>query len=462
MLSRFRALSRGSSRQPAATPTKRSRALRRIGLSLAGLEQLERRVLPAPLFVPAPAIPVGNDPAGITVGDFNGDGRPDLAVANFNSNNVSILLNGVNGNPLGTFTPAPDPPIKVGQGAYFIVSGDFEGDGKPEDLAVTNYSDNTVSVLLKNGDGTFKQAVYNNIPVNHTVPGPIGIVVGDFDGRLYPNGQPILDLAVANQLDNSVGILLGSSNGDGTFSPGSNFGSVGANPYALAVGDFDGNGKADLAVATSGDASVYILLGNGDGKFHPATEWPIPGVAHGVPAIAAGDFNADGKPDLAVTNYSSKDNTVNILLGDGFGNFSGAKDSPISVGLEPMGVVSGDFNRDGKADLAVADHGSNAVSVLLGRGDGSFTPAPDPSIQVGTSPTGIALGDFNGDGWPDLAVINAPITPPRGEREHPAQRFQHCQPRRGMEWRRGWNPLERSLQLDKRCCPHPWCFPDLP
>ncbi len=341
---------------------------------------------------------VGQEPYSVAVGDFNGDGKLDLAVVNNLSSTVSILL----GNGDGTFNPATGSPINVGSVPESVAVGDFNGDGKL-DLAVVNWVDEDVSILLGNGDGTFTPASTPTVSVGTD---PNSVAVGDF------NGDGKLDLAVSNYVDSTVSILLG--NGDGTFTPASTpTVSVGFWPTSVAVGDFNGDGKLDLAVANycgsdptcSSPGNVSILLGNGNGTFTPAASSPSVGVY--ASSVAVGDFNGDGKLDLAVT--SSNNNTVSILLGNGDGTFTPAP-TP-SVGFWPTSVAVGDFNGDGKLDLAVANEcgsdttcSSSNVSILLGDGTGNFTAAPSPS--VGLYPISLAVGDFNGDGRLDVASAN--------------------------------------------------------
>jgi hypothetical protein len=341
------------------------------------LEFLEDRTVPSGLsFSPPVGYAVGIVPDSVAVGDFNGDGKLDLAVANEFSNNVSVLL----GNGDGTFQYAPN--FAVGTGPVSLAMGDFNGDGKP-DLAVVNQNGYSVSIFLGNGDGTFQTTRNYAVGTN-----PDSVVVGDF------NGDGKLDLAVANSGSNTVSVLLG--NGDGSFQTAQNY-AVATNPDSVAVGDFNGDGKLDLAVANGVSNNVSLLLGNGDGTFQAAKNF---GAGGGPVSIAVGDFNGDGKADLAVANLFG--NTVSVLPGNGDGSFQAAQN--FAVGNHPFSVTVGDFNGDGKADLAVANLFGNTVSVLLGNGDSTFQTAQ--SFAAGGAPASIAVADFNGDGRPDLAVAN--------------------------------------------------------
>src|SRR6266568_4591979 len=344
-----------------------------------------------PLFNPQTEYVAGskNGPSGIAVGDFNGDGKLDLAVVNFGDWNIYVLL----GNGDGTFQAARSVYFASGGGfPWYVVTADFNGDGKL-DLAVSNYGDNSFSVLLGNGDGTFQPP--RTLPI---ATHPALVAVGDFNG----DGKP--DLAISSVGDNTVSVLLG--NGDGTFlapqvTP------VGLNPWYFAVGDFNGDGKLDLAVADYGcpldctsspSNTVTVLLGNGNGTFLPG---PSLTVGNGPAGVAVGDFNGDGKPDLAVANLN--DNTLSILLGNGDGTFQ-APQTFAGVGTKPYFVAVGDFNRDGKPDLVITNHLGNTVTVLLGNGDGTFQPAQ--TFLVDSDPVYATVADFNGDGVQDLAVAN--------------------------------------------------------
>jgi Bacterial Ig-like domain (group 3)/FG-GAP-like repeat/Abnormal spindle-like microcephaly-assoc'd, ASPM-SPD-2-Hydin len=327
-------------------------------------------------------VSVGNTPQGLAVADFNGDGKPDMAVANHADGTVTILL----GNGNGTFTTASTATASTG--ANWVATGDFNGDGKP-DLAVANLGSsgaNGVSILLGDGTGHFTL----KSPSPTTGASPFSIVAGDF------NGDGELDLAVSNSGSNTVTILLG--NGDGTFTSHATI-TVGALPEEIVTGDFDGDGILDLAVANETDGTVTVLLGTGTGSFNVQTAITTGGSGFPIGLIAT-DFNNDGHLDLAAVNATD----VAILLGNGNGTFASVANTSVPTSMFLIAGVTGDFNGDGDLDLVVTDQNLGEAFLLTGKGDGTFnTPT---SYPTDTGSFGAATADFNGDGGLDLAITN--------------------------------------------------------
>jgi hypothetical protein len=339
---------------------------------------------------------VGSGPTSAAVGDFNRDGIPDLAVTNVIDDTVTLLL----GNGSGGFTAAPGSPFAAGTIPYSVAVGDFNGDGI-QDLAIAevgtrgsfNPGPGGVTVLLGNGSGGFTAAPGSPFATGNV---PDSVAVGDF------NGDGIQDLAIANGNSGNVTVLLGNGSGGFAAAPGSPF-TAGTGPVSVVVEDFNGDGVQDLAVANSNSNDVTVLLGTGTGGFTAASGSPF-AVGTQPNSVVAGDFNGDGIPDLAAAN--DMDNTVTVLLGNGSGGFTAEPGSPFTVGTNPLSVVVGDFNGDGIPDLATANAGSDNVTVLLGNSSGGFAAAPGSPFPAGTEPIPLAVADFNGDGRLDLATAN--------------------------------------------------------
>jgi FG-GAP-like repeat/Abnormal spindle-like microcephaly-assoc'd, ASPM-SPD-2-Hydin len=320
---------------------------------------------------------VGGNPLSVNSADFNGDGNQDLAVANYLDNTVSILL----GQGHGTFQP--QVTYATGVGPENVIAADFNGDGKP-DLAVVDSLADTVSILLGNGDGTFQAHVDYATGLE-----PARVATGDF------NGDGAVDLAVSNELAATVSVLLG--NGDGTFQDAVDY-AVGEQPTGIVACDFSGNDILDLAVANFSLNTISVLAGNGDGTFRPPTNYAT---APGPISLVAADFNGDGSPDLVVAELT--ESQVSFLPGEGNNTFGRRVD--YDTGLYPEAVVTGDFNGDGILDLALpTDDTLGSVSVLLGNSTGTFQPSVD--FPAGLLPADITTGDFNDDGRLDVATAD--------------------------------------------------------
>ncbi len=338
--------------------------------------------------VPAPGSPAGSGsgPYFVAAGEFNGDGRPDLAVADYFSNDVTILL----GNGSGGFAQPAGSPVAAGLGPAAIAVGDFNGDGR-SDLAVAGNGSGDVTILLGNGAGGFTQP--GGSPIG-TGPGPISVAVADFNLDLKP------DIAVADNLSNNVTILLGNGAGGFTQAAGSPVG-AGSGPMSVAAGLLNGDGMPDLAVANNQSNNVTILLGNGAGGFTQAAGSPV-AAGSGPVAVAIADLGGGGGRDLAVVNNQS--DTVSILLGNGSGGFAPAPGLPVPAGPAPASIAVADFNLDGRPDLAVVASGNDTVRIVIGDNTGRFGRPPGSIFGVASTPYSSATGDFNLDGKPDLAV----------------------------------------------------------
>jgi hypothetical protein len=390
--------------------------------------------------------PTGNSPIGAVSADFNNDGRADVATTNSNSNNVSVLLSNSVGGLGARQTLLSIQPNSV-------VAGDFNGDGFL-DAVTGGLSTNSSSVLtlhLNDGNGNFTGtqniAIVNNasgqflatdlnndnrldlivygsnnfsssnsittyinngtatpftaLPPTYTFTGaPSSIALGDFnrDGRR--------DIIATLPNSSSIGLLLGGVNG--TFVQSQVSFAVGFQPSAITVGDFNGDNLLDAAVVgtnqnNSSGASVTILFGNGAGAFTNSST-PV-GVLSSPTGLVSADFNGDGRLDVAVLStgsFSNSGGTVSILFGTGDGRLN----NPVTynVGINPRALRIGDFNGDSRPDLAVANRGSNTVSLLINSGSGSFSQTLN--YLSGILPGGIDVGDFNRDGKTEVIAAN--------------------------------------------------------
>jgi hypothetical protein len=444
-------------------------------------------------FAPKIDFATGGKPRSVAIGDLDGDGKPDLAVANESSDNASVFRN--TGTSLAPISFDPKVNIQRGDGPQSVAIGDLDGDGKP-DLAVANGRSNTVSVFRnadiagptitsfrplssKPGDavtitGTgFNTTSANNIvffgatkatltavsatSITATVPTgatyapitvlntatvmmassrvsfnpiyapaktsitttdflpkidfatgtkPESVAIGDLDG----DGKP--DLAVANGGANTVSVYLNTS-ASGSIATGSFATKVdfvtGTAPLSVAIGDLDGDGKPDLAVANYSSVNVSVFRNistSGTVSFAPKIDFATGSEPY---SVAIGDLDGDGKPDLAVANSGSSSNNVSVLRNISTSStVSFAAKVDFATGTGPSSVVIGDLDGDRKLDLATANNGSNNVSVLRNTGT-SMAPisfAAKVDFATGSEPESVTIGDLDSDGKPDLAVVN--------------------------------------------------------
>jgi hypothetical protein len=382
--------------------------------------------IPTSTQFPETSFAVGNNPSAVVAAAFSGGTLPDLAVANQNDNTISILLNQDQGN----FIAQANSPVKLAStetGPVALAAGALgnsvtNANGvtvAPQDLIVVNSTSNNVAVLLGNGDGTFTEATGSPYAVGTN---PSSVVVADF------NGDGNLDFAVANKGDNTISVFKGDGKGGFTAFPSSpivlqNSTTVAETaPVALATGNFRNTTlpnnslpETDLAVVNQTSNNVAILLasvdGNGNVTFTEQSNSPIT-VGTTPVAIAAGDLNTDGIPDLAVVNQG--DNTVSILLGstNADGTFSAATGSPLPTATTPAGIVIANFTGGTVPSLAVTNKDQATLGIYVGLGSGTFSNRLE--IATPLSPSAITTATLTTTGLPDVAFTALGTTPNQG------------------------------------------------
>lgn len=352
-------------------------------------------------FAPKVNFATGFSPNGIAIGDLDGDGKTDLSVANKNSNTISVFKNT---SLSGTVSYSPKADFTTGTKPYGIAISDLDGDGKL-DLVVTNYSSNTVSIFKNTSTiGTISFAPKVDLT---TETGPHGIIIGD----LNQDGKP--DLSVGNESSNTISVFKNTStSGNISFALKVDF-ATGSDPWGISLGDLDGDGKPDLAVTnvfncgnTCNTVSVFRNTSSG-GNILFATKIDF---ASGVnPAgVAITDIDGDGKSDLAVANSGS--NSLSLFKNtSSIGTISFSAKVDFTAGSNPLNISFGDLNGDGKVDLAATNSSANTISIFKNTsisGTISLAPKVDYSMGSGANPVDLFISDLDGDGISDLGITN--------------------------------------------------------
>ena len=314
----------------------------------------------------------------VAIGDMNGDGKPDLVVANSSQDSIVVLL----GNGLGGF--GPKAGFWAGPSTFLqtLALADVNGDGKLDAITV-NTAYNDVVVMLGNGAGGLG---YPNLYYLGAQPNSVVAADVNNDGKM--------DLVVSENAANQISALLGDNSGN--FYLHTEY-TTGNAPSTMAVGDLNNDGKLDIIAVTTGGGGFSVMLGNGTGGF---TYWAGYVLTSTIFNAAIGDLNGDGKPDLAIANFGAS--VITTMIGDGTGTFGSRVD--IGTGYNPADVAIADLNDDGRPDIVGAIRNAGQVSVLLNNGTGITGARSD--LAAGSHPEGVAMGDLNADGKPDLVVAN--------------------------------------------------------
>ncbi|CAF4034571.1 unnamed protein product [Rotaria sp. Silwood2] len=328
-----------------------------------------------------------SNPCFLVAGDFNHDNLIDIVVANSGTNSIGIFLN--YGNK--TFASQRTFSTEDHSRPISVATGDFNNDTHL-DIAVANYDSHNIGIFLGYGNGTFSNQTTFSIGASR----PVSIAVGDL------NNDHWLDIVVANNGTNDIAILFGYENGffrdPITYSTGYD-----SFPYFIVIDDFNNDYNLDIAVANYGTSNVGVFLGYGHGNFTPQITYST-SPQSGPYSIAVNDFNNDGQLDIAVAN--SGKNNVGIFLGYKNGTFASQTTYSISPGSRPQSIMVGDFNQDNELDIAVSNHDTNNISILIGYGNGSFAIPTMHSTDADSMPFAIIVGDFDNNNQSDIAVAN--------------------------------------------------------
>ena len=351
----------------------------------------------------------GGSPRAVVTGDFDDDGTLDMAIANSDENNVSILLNQGDGSFVGGRKYQVATGESTALGLIALAAADLDGD-RDTDLVAVNYGADMIHTFFNYGNGVFRKGRQYDIGFR-----PSAIAAADLDGDF------LTDLVVANVGSNDFYVF--TNQGDGNFAKTMRYDlfNLGVLPLINAVicCDFNDDGKVDIATANFGANDIAVFINKGDGTFAKEKRFRVSKSPY---SLCVGDFNGDGKPDLATANIGI--NQVSVLFNQGNGAFAAPEN--YMVGKQPAFIATSDVNGDGKLDLVSTNQFSNDISVLINRGDGYFLK--EQRIDVGRKPRWVSLADFNGDSRKDFAVANTDsnnisvlLTPKFGNASVPAE-----------------------------------------
>ena len=410
-------------------------------------------------FAPQQVFASGQAPTSVAVADINGDGKPDLIVERGgNDESMSVLINTTTTGSM-TASFAPQQAFPVGEGGGTVAIADFNGDGKP-DVVVANEFDNNLSVMMNTTATGASTPTFADQVLVATGNLPVTVVTADV------NGDGLPDLIVTNQNDNTVWVMLNTTvpgAATPTFSDPQIF-ATGTQPFSVAAADVNGDGKPDLIVANTGDNKISVML-NLTAPGAPIASFTTQktfSVGRNPFAVSTADINGDGKLDVITANDA--DATISVLLNtiappattfDG-NSFSAHHD--FATGSSPESVTSADVNGDGKPDLIAANFGGDSVSVLLNNtAPGATTPsfATQHPFTTGNGAESVTTADLNGDGRPDLITANVLSGYRLGAAQHdragrhhpqlfhPADLCHRCRAVLGDHGRRQWRRLAR-------------------
>ncbi len=361
--------------------------------------------VPAPLFPQATTFPTGTEPNSLSLTDVNGDGKADLIVTNVGSNTVSVRLNTT---APGATTPSygAQNTFSTGDQPFNVWSSDVNGDGRP-DLVVANVNSNNVSVLLNTTAPGATTPSFTTQKTFATGRGPEAVLLADV------NGDGKADMIVANNGASSVSVFLSRTPPGATtpaFAAAQSF-ATGTHPSSLAWSDVNGDGKMDLITTNFSSNTVSVLLNTTTAGARTASFATQQVFTTGINPgeVSAADVNGDGRPDLVVSNRGS--NSVSVLLNRTTPGaaLAFAAQKPFATGSNPVAISVADLNGDGKPDLVVPNFSSKTVSVLFNTTvPGAITPsfAAQQAFATGINPVAVSVLDVNGDGAPDLLVAN--------------------------------------------------------